>query len=104
VLGGRSFCVSSGMLERRTGRAIVRFYFTLRNPDPTRSKVDVTPVLVFSDGTISKFEKNRPVGIVVPAHSVRLYHSPAYNYNARSHVIFGCGLVINGHPVPIDYI
>ena len=104
VLVDRSFCVSSGIIEHRRGEAIVRFYFTLRNTRRSVGKVDVTPILVFNDGTISKSGKRTITGIVAPAHSVRLYRSPAYRYDARSHLIFGCGLLINGHAVPISYI
>jgi hypothetical protein len=105
VLVNRSFCVSSGIIEHRTGDAIARFYFTLRNTGPSSDRVHVTPVLVYKDGTVNKFGTNMLTGVVVSDDSVRLYRSPAYKYDARSHVIVGCGLLIDGHlAVPIDYI
>lgn len=101
----RSFCVSSGIIERRTGEGIARFYFTLRNTGPRRGKVNVTPVFVFDDRTITESVRKTLVGIVVPAHTVRTDRSPAYTYHARSHTIIGCGLLINGQvAVPINYI
>lgn len=95
VVAKKSFCTATGVDDAFTGDGHVQFFLTIRNSGKKSGSITITPVRYYDDGTSNKSPLDT-VSVDVKAGRTWKGKTEAHTYEAHSHEITDCALIVDG--------